>query len=72
MLVGWSLQERRSRLKGMQNIDGIRSSLGSPLDLDGDRQRDREQDIQTDRERARGKTVKSGGRKKRTSKRIKT
>lgn len=34
----------------MQNIDGIRSSLGSPLDLDGDRQRDREQDIQTDRE----------------------
>lgn len=48
--MGWSLQERRSRLKGMQNIDGIRSSLGSPLDLDGDRQRDREQDIQTDRE----------------------
>lgn len=48
--MGWSLQERRSRLKGMQNIDGIRSSLGSPLDLDRDRQRDREQDIQTDRE----------------------
>lgn len=48
--VGGMVEGRRSRLKGMPNIDGIRSSLGSPLDVDAGRRRDREQEERRQKE----------------------